>query len=87
MNISIVGRLCSKIGFGIYPFTALLATHKIVLLEIQYILEQSCLHRIFMIFDFNGGHRNGNLMCQTSTGLDVWQAVRRVWYLRPERLR
>jgi hypothetical protein len=27
------------------------------------------------------------LMCQTSTGLDVWQVVRRVWYLRPGRLR
>jgi hypothetical protein len=23
------------------------------------ILEKSCLHRIFMIFDFNVGHRNG----------------------------
>jgi hypothetical protein len=27
------------------------------------------------------------LMCQTSTGLDVWQVVRRVLYLRPGRLR
>jgi hypothetical protein len=27
------------------------------------------------------------LMCQTSTGLDVWQVVRRVLYLRPGKLR
>jgi hypothetical protein len=27
------------------------------------------------------------LMCQTSTGLDVWQVVRRVLYIRPGRLR
>jgi hypothetical protein len=27
------------------------------------------------------------LTCQTSTGLDVWQVVRRVLYLRPGRLR
>jgi hypothetical protein len=27
------------------------------------------------------------LTCQTSTGLDVWQVVRRVLYLRPRRLR
>jgi hypothetical protein len=29
------------------------------LLEIQYSLEKSCKNRIFMIFDFNGGHRIG----------------------------
>jgi hypothetical protein len=37
---------------------ALLATHKIALAR-QYILEKSYLHRIFMIFNFNGGHRIG----------------------------
>jgi hypothetical protein len=35
----------------------------------------------------NKNKKNLTLTCQTSTGLDVWQVVRRVLYLRPGRLR